>query len=114
MVLKPVDQGRIPIHHEILVIQGAAAENSRIITLVVLDADINLFGMHRIGNDAYQALKYLIQTQGLGHQQRIFAQPLGLADFLPYEQLVKKAFRQLIDDQGHDHGQGGHDHHAEG
>ena len=70
--------------------------------------------MHRICNNAYQPLKDLVQTQGLGHQQCVFAQTLGLAYFLTYEQLVKKAFCQLIDDQGHNHGQGSHNHDAEG
>lgn len=51
--------------------------------------------MHRICNNAYQPLKDLVQTQGLGHQQCVFAQTLGLAYFLTYEQLVKKHFASL-------------------
>ena len=66
MAFKPVDKRRAAGQRKILVIQGTAAEYSRIIPLGIPDANINLPCVQGISYDVHQGIQDFSQSEGLG------------------------------------------------
>ena len=113
MAFKPVDKRRAACQGKILVIQGTAAEYSRIIPLGIPDANINLPCVQGISYDVHQGIQDFSQSEGLGHNGGVFAETFCLAHLLLNKNPVKKSFGHHVNQQCDQHGHSSHNHDAE-